>query len=833
MTARVKIPAFELDVEIDGLTLPPVDPPVDPVDPPQLTLSLSASAVEVGAPLLLTWDSVGATLVRIGGVDKLANGTMALGTSIAGAWNLAATAVGPGGETTKSVSYTVTAPPPDPPPTGTGPSIEIIFEPQPVLVGITSICRWTTRNVASLTFDLGSGPNVRQLEDVQNITPSSPGSKRLTWILKGTDGSTKTEVLDFTAYTPGTQPDGDAVKIDFFRATPAAVQIGSAALLEWSTKNAGAALLTDTHDPDGPDAVPVNGSLAVSPDQPTTYSLTASGPSGSVTKTVSVTILAPGEDPPPVDPPVDPPPVDPIPGPRPDSKVYTATPENFHALIGDASPVHEGDDIECVDGVFPGGNITRIEGTKEKPIRIYGKNGPWRTRIDCYKDYTGKDAWQTAGLDVNGGWVDFYDIEIMSSVPRPRRIGGSGSSPGSAFGRSSSIYLNRFGGAARGVSLRNLVIHDCRSGPNWGNGAAPVMVDGCLIFNNGWSSDRGHGHAIYAGGSDNRELWNIIQRCFAFRNLGMGMRYYGTGEKDAWNAVIRDSVSWNSDEHHRSSPPNLWTPLFWDLQVPGQGEGYITGNLGVNAIPQADGSIYYDGWVLGTGVPSQPPQKKLIDVIGNDLIGGDKRDGVVLQLYQYQQMRCIDNRVACPDDGMLLEYDGDPCVFQGNEWYSKDARYRNLLPTQTMGWDNAKFGSRIETKPTGVWDHPKGRSSHLIGHPTDDRAVRYAGYLWDRSQTTHTIDLSEKFNAGDVIGVIPIENYVDGRPEAYDGAGPSMLKQIVHQQTLGADRKITIPTDFGKAYPKMLGAGTMPVNMNILPIEKAGLLAVELRKLSE
>ncbi len=97
-----------------------------------------------------------------------------------------------------------------------------------------------------------------------------------------------------------TPPPPPKPSISSFTAEPRSIERGQSATLNWATSNA-----TDININEGVGAVQGSGSRTVSPANTTTYTLTANGPGGSDSRTVTVDVTAP--PPPPAAPP--PPPV--------------------------------------------------------------------------------------------------------------------------------------------------------------------------------------------------------------------------------------------------------------------------------------------------------------------------------------------------------------------------------------------------------------------------------------------------------------------------------------------------------------------------------------------
>lgn len=87
--------------------------------------------------------------------------------------------------------------------------------------------------------------------------------------------------------------------IGSFAAEPASIERGQSSTLRWSVSGA-----TDMSIDNGLGAVQSSGTRTVYPSNSTTYTLTASGPGGSVTRTATVEVRVPPPPPPPPPPPV-------------------------------------------------------------------------------------------------------------------------------------------------------------------------------------------------------------------------------------------------------------------------------------------------------------------------------------------------------------------------------------------------------------------------------------------------------------------------------------------------------------------------------------------------
>jgi len=97
---------------------------------------------------------------------------------------------------------------------------------------------------------------------------------------------------------PPPAPKPQAARIVNFTGEPRSIQRGQSATLTWSVSGATAIAIDQTIG-----AVQANGTRQVTPGQTTTYTLTASGPGGNDTRSVTIEVTAPPAPPPPPPPP--------------------------------------------------------------------------------------------------------------------------------------------------------------------------------------------------------------------------------------------------------------------------------------------------------------------------------------------------------------------------------------------------------------------------------------------------------------------------------------------------------------------------------------------------
>jgi peptidoglycan-associated lipoprotein len=93
---------------------------------------------------------------------------------------------------------------------------------------------------------------------------------------------------------PPAPPPPAAARITNFSAEPRSIQRGQSATLTWSVANA-----TEISIDNGVGTVQANGTRQITPNNATSYTLTARGPGGTDTRTVTVDVTAPPAPPPP------------------------------------------------------------------------------------------------------------------------------------------------------------------------------------------------------------------------------------------------------------------------------------------------------------------------------------------------------------------------------------------------------------------------------------------------------------------------------------------------------------------------------------------------------
>ncbi|MBW2078208.1 MAG: FG-GAP repeat protein [Deltaproteobacteria bacterium] len=235
---------------------------------PQPTVSISASpeTIELGESSTLTWSSYHADTCEIdqgiGPVDQI--GSVSVSPTETTTYTI--TATGPGGTATDSVTVTVTYP---------QPIVTIIADPETIHIGESSILTWSSTYADTCVIEPDIG-----IVDVDGSITISPTETTIYTITATGPGGTATDSVTVTVTSP---PPTISISAD-----PENIQVGESSTLSWNSTHA------DTCEIDqGIGTVDLVGSIIVLPTDTTTYTITATGPGGTATGSVAVTVLNP------------------------------------------------------------------------------------------------------------------------------------------------------------------------------------------------------------------------------------------------------------------------------------------------------------------------------------------------------------------------------------------------------------------------------------------------------------------------------------------------------------------------------------------------------------
>lgn len=803
-TRRIKTKPFAIDTEDGDLIKSAgvefdIEPKAtEPPPPPARILSFTATPAEaeVGQETIVDWDTADAATVTLNGEDVPANGTKAFTLSAAGLRSIVLKATGADGVTIEArVDVTVTepAPPPPPPPPPQGLRIDIVLENGPLEIGKQSYLAWTAHEAASLTYngvkrDL-SGPGARQ-----GVKPTSAGLKTFTWVVTGLNGEIKTEVRQWTvpkAGDPPPPPDPDPDPTDpppptgqkptaSLTVTPSVFGDGDEVTVNWRVTGADSIHISDIGQ------VNAEGSDIVNPLGTTTYTLTATNQHGTTTVTAKAEYL---------------------PGPRPGETIReAATPEAFRKLVGDSSPAQPGDVILVKPMDMAGSYPIRINGTKDRRIRIIAEKGWRHTKIDI-------GGWQdgnfnSPALDGGGRFWDVLGFRLTSSSPGPRSGLPAGSWVGSALGRGDGFYFPSLtpGGD---FGLYGLYIDNTRNGISWGAAKQVAIVDSCYLRHIGWKgADRTHGPSIYAKASSDPNSYCLITRTFSERGCYYGPRYYGSGTETAaepascYNGYIDDCVAWNHGEAHSITGTALNPNCLIDVQFRDRASGRLMGNVFIAAIPNGKTTgpwwerYTMDGWNLSTSVSGTPVWKDRLDVLNNLVIGSDK-NGATAHVVNYKIIHVRGNEFITQPDGNQLETNylpGHTRVWENNLWRGGRSTYR--LNGSSAAWDSALLGVRDPTLPNDT----RVKWIPNAAEPTVSIRASVVNFGLD---DVVPLDLKPVgFSEGEMIEVYNMEAaFVRGPDGKLDRIAPP-----IWSGRLGSDHKVPLPAKLHVPYELPVGS---------------------------
>lgn len=230
-----------------------------------VNLGADPGSIQVGQSSTLSWLSTHADSCviepAIGTVDV--NGSISVSPTETTTYTT--TAMGLGGISADSVTVTVAYPP----------TVSINANPEILVPGQPSTLSWSSTNADTVVIDQGIGS-----VPVNGTMSVSPGETTTYTINATGPGGTATASVTVTVtYPPPTAT---------MSADPGTILMGESSMLTWSTT-----LADSTSIDQGIGHVDLSGSIYVSPIETTTYTITAIGPGGSTTDSVTVTVLYP------------------------------------------------------------------------------------------------------------------------------------------------------------------------------------------------------------------------------------------------------------------------------------------------------------------------------------------------------------------------------------------------------------------------------------------------------------------------------------------------------------------------------------------------------------
>jgi len=233
--------------------------------------SFSASQGATNSEFILMWTTTNSSSVSIdNGIGAVAvNGTITVTPAVTTTYTV--TATGAGGTVTSSVTVTVNAPP------SAVPVIDSFSAtPTTITAGDSTVLSWTTTGADNVSIDNGVGAVA--VDGTITVTPVVTTTYTVTAI--GAGGTVISSVIVTVNAPPPAAP-----VIDSFSAAPIMITVGESTVLSWTTTGADNVSIDN-----GVGAAAVDGTVTVIPAVTTTYTITATGPGGSTSSVVTVTV---------------------------------------------------------------------------------------------------------------------------------------------------------------------------------------------------------------------------------------------------------------------------------------------------------------------------------------------------------------------------------------------------------------------------------------------------------------------------------------------------------------------------------------------------------------
>lgn len=234
-----------------------------------VTLSVTPQEIVKGSAATLTWTSSNATSIIIdNGIGPVAtSGSMQVSPEITTAYT--ATASGPGGTRTANATLNVSGPV----------SLDSFTASASAIgAGQSATLSWTASNASSVTINPGIGTFAAS----GSATVSPASTTTYTAVANGAAGATDSKTQPITVMT---QPPTLSASSD-----KTTVYAGELVTLTWSAENATAVAVEPEIEIEGVETFPLSGTATVSPTQTTTYTFSATGPLGSASQPVAITV---------------------------------------------------------------------------------------------------------------------------------------------------------------------------------------------------------------------------------------------------------------------------------------------------------------------------------------------------------------------------------------------------------------------------------------------------------------------------------------------------------------------------------------------------------------
>jgi hypothetical protein len=244
-----------------------------PAGNPQILMwTATPSNIQPGQQSTLSWTTSGASTVTISGLGSVAlNGSTTVSPATTTTYTLTATS-SDGHSVTAPVTVTVTPVPVTP--AGNPQILLWTANPMTIQPGQQSTLSWTTSGASTVTI---SGVGSVALNGSTTVSPTATTTYTLT--ATSSDGHSVTSPITVSV-VPATVP-----QINAFTAVPSVITAGQSSKVCWQVTNATSIAITGIGS-----NLNANDCSTVSPSATTTYTLTATNPSGSTSGIVTISV---------------------------------------------------------------------------------------------------------------------------------------------------------------------------------------------------------------------------------------------------------------------------------------------------------------------------------------------------------------------------------------------------------------------------------------------------------------------------------------------------------------------------------------------------------------
>lgn len=273
-------------IPVAASTAPNSPGPQPSPQPPSGSFTVEPGTITQGQSATLQWTIYNATRCTAGGDWSGAqpvSGSRVVAPSAPGTYTYTLSCTGPAGSNSGSATLTVVAPPPPPSPP---PTLTLTANPSSVAAGgsvrMHFVSNGTTCQTASSNWQ-GKWTGANGINQTTSITaPTAPGSYTYTMTCTNGSGGSVSASATVTVVPPPTLT---------FTAKPARIALHGTSTLTWQSQNA-----TSCQWSSYSDTTTTSGSVKTGPYDSygsTTYTMTCTGVGGSVTKSVTVTVVPP------------------------------------------------------------------------------------------------------------------------------------------------------------------------------------------------------------------------------------------------------------------------------------------------------------------------------------------------------------------------------------------------------------------------------------------------------------------------------------------------------------------------------------------------------------